>query len=96
MKHVEIKSENGATTAVNGHLKRQVPAAPAVKKPSLAIHEPAQAGLLSVNRHVVLLGAKTGETTTSNTSSTLRLNTRSKVTRVVFRSSALHLTCLFT
>ncbi|CAI5745271.1 unnamed protein product [Peronospora destructor] len=60
VKHVEIKSENGTTTAVNGHLKRQVP----------AFGEEA------------VIGSKAGEAATSATSSTGRLNTRSKTTRL--------------
>ncbi|CAI5738085.1 unnamed protein product [Peronospora farinosa] len=83
VKHVEIKSDIGTTTAVNGHLKREVPAAVAMKKPSSATPSPLQAGLLSVNRPVVLLGAKAGEATASATTvSTGRLNTRSKATRL--------------
>ncbi|POM76884.1 ADP-ribosylation factor GTPase-activating protein [Phytophthora palmivora] len=77
VKHVEIKSET--SEAVHGHLKREVPAAPMKLSPAT----PAQpSGLLSVNRPVVLLGAKAGEATTPATTSTTRLNTRSKATRL--------------
>ncbi|KAG7393370.1 hypothetical protein PHYPSEUDO_009574 [Phytophthora pseudosyringae] len=82
VKHVEIKSDtNGG--AVHGHLKREVPAAtPVVKKLTPAATSTQPAGLLSVNRPVVLLGAKAGEATTPATTSTTRLNTRSKATRL--------------
>ncbi|CAH0483109.1 unnamed protein product [Peronospora belbahrii] len=79
VKHMVIKSENGVTAALNGHLKREVPA---VKKPSVATHQPPQASLLSVNRRVVLLGPKAGEAPTPAASSTGRLNPRSKATRL--------------
>ncbi|KAF4323610.1 hypothetical protein BBO99_00001975 [Phytophthora kernoviae] len=84
VKHVEIKSEttNGSSTAVHGHLKREVPAVPTVSKPSQA-GPPMPQGLLSVNRPVVLLGAKPGEEAATISTSTGRLQTRtSKATRL--------------
>ncbi|KAG2774553.1 hypothetical protein JG687_00004212 [Phytophthora cactorum] len=82
VKHVEIKSETNSAVAVHGHLRREVPAAaPVVKKPPPAASTQ-PSGLLSVNRPVVLLGAKAGEATTPASTSTTRLNTRSKATRL--------------
>ncbi|KAG7399222.1 hypothetical protein PHYBOEH_009388 [Phytophthora boehmeriae] len=83
VKHVEIKSEtaNGSSTAVHGgHLKREVPVAANVSKPSL-VASPVPQGLLNVNRPVVMLGAKPGEE--AATTSTSKLPTRtSKATRL--------------
>ncbi|GMF19076.1 unnamed protein product [Phytophthora fragariaefolia] len=83
VKHVEIKSEANPA-AVHGHLQREVPTAtPVVKKPTPAAAPTQPTGLLTVNRPVVLLGAKAGEATTPATTSTARLNTRtSKATRL--------------
>ncbi|KAL4159553.1 hypothetical protein PRNP1_000130 [Phytophthora ramorum] len=82
VKHVEIKSETNAA-AVHGHLKREVPAASAGKKPTPVAAPVPQSGLLTVNRPVVLLGAKAGEATTPATTSAGRLNTRTtKATRL--------------
>ncbi|ETO85273.1 hypothetical protein F444_01009 [Phytophthora nicotianae P1976] len=79
VKHVEIKSEANNAAAVHGHLQREVPTTtPAVMKPSPAASTQ-PSGLLSVNRPVVLLGAKAGEATKPATTSTTRLNTQSKV-----------------
>ncbi|ETO85274.1 hypothetical protein, variant 1 [Phytophthora nicotianae P1976] len=82
VKHVEIKSEANNAAAVHGHLQREVPTTtPAVMKPSPAASTQ-PSGLLSVNRPVVLLGAKAGEATKPATTSTTRLNTQSKATRL--------------
>ncbi|KAE8896576.1 hypothetical protein PF005_g5908 [Phytophthora fragariae] len=83
VKHVEIKSETNSA-AVHGHLQREVPAAaPVVKKPTPAAAATQPSGLLSVNRPVVLLGAKAGEATTPATTSSTRINTRtSNATRL--------------
>lgn len=72
MKHVEIKSET-TSAAVHGHLPA---AAHVVKKPTPAAAPTQPSGLLTVNRPVVLLGAKAGEATTPATTSSTQLNTR--------------------
>ncbi|EEY61406.1 ADP-ribosylation factor GTPase-activating protein, putative [Phytophthora infestans T30-4] len=91
VKHVEIKSETNNAAAVHGHLKREVPAAtPAVKKPSPVLSTATQpSGLLSVNRPVVLLGAKSGEVMTPATKlnkstrvGATKLSTGGKTTRL--------------
>uniref|UniRef100_A0AAV1TDL6 Arf-GAP domain-containing protein n=1 Tax=Peronospora matthiolae TaxID=2874970 RepID=A0AAV1TDL6_9STRA len=79
VKHVEIKKENGATTAVSGHMKREVTATSAMKKPLPAAPVARQSGLLHVNRPVVLLGAKKGDAMTSAATNTGQLKSRSKL-----------------
>ncbi|KAI9905415.1 hypothetical protein PsorP6_013826 [Peronosclerospora sorghi] len=79
--HVKINSETGATTAVNGHLKREVPVPLAVKKPISVASTVPRSGLLKVNHPVVLLGAKAGEAP-APAPSTGRLSTSSKATRL--------------
>ncbi|KAL7687050.1 putative Arf GTPase activating protein [Plasmopara halstedii] len=92
VKDVEIDNEKTTATALHGHMQREVPtAAPTVKKISLAARHPS-AGLLSVNRPVVLLGQKDGENPTpSITKSTqikssrlgaTKLSTGGKATRL--------------
>ena len=79
VKHVEIKNENGSATTVNGHMKREVAAVSAAKKPSPAAPLASQSGLLHVNRPVVLLGAKSGDAMTPAATSSGRLKSRGKV-----------------
>ena len=79
VKRVEIKNEDGATTAVNGHMKREVTAASAMKKPSPAAPVARQSGLLHVNRPIVLLGAKKSDAMAPAATNSGQLKSRSKV-----------------
>jgi hypothetical protein len=92
VKHVEIKSES-TPAAVHGHLKREVPVASAIKKPTPAATPVPQAGLLSVNRPVVLLGAKADEATTPMTTSATRPNHRSMVPGLVLECVVFAVLC---
>ncbi|RLN68238.1 hypothetical protein BBJ28_00011072 [Nothophytophthora sp. Chile5] len=80
VKHVEIKSEAGAPsgTTASGHLHRGVPTASVMKKPSPAAPPAPQAGLLDVNRPVVLLSAKPGEEAAPASAGIGRLQSRVK------------------
>ncbi|CAI5732558.1 unnamed protein product [Hyaloperonospora brassicae] len=79
VKHVEIKSENGSATTVNGHLKREMATVSAANKPSSDVPRASQSGLLHVNRPVVLLGAKSGDAMTPAATSSGRLKSRGKL-----------------
>ncbi|RLN58163.1 hypothetical protein BBJ28_00022213 [Nothophytophthora sp. Chile5] len=80
VKHVEIKSEAGAPsgTTASGHLHRGVSTASVTRKSSPAAPPAPQAGLLDVNRPVVLLSAKPGEEAAPASGGTGRLQSRVK------------------
>ncbi|TDH72580.1 hypothetical protein CCR75_001569 [Bremia lactucae] len=83
VKHVEIKSELCHSTAVHGHLKREVPVVAFVGKHSSQAEPMTQpSGLLTGHRPMVLLGTKNGDAAMPLKTSSAQLNTRSKATRL--------------